>query len=543
MKNLMCAFLGLVPQAYDYLSTDTKIMYRKMFFFSMITAFSGAITGIDFAHMFVSSDNTTSMIGGSIGFMLVLYLEHMMLSSHSKKIQSLVPRFIVGLAINTLGVFSLFALVFGGDVASNHNADAKKQVDIISNSYQSAKDDRYKEIINLEELRTKSHSLCAIEERRNGRGPIFERLHKTCLDYTNQITEKKAELDEQEKPFKDQYLAEKNRLEQPLTFAERYVKLFELIKSSWVYQLIAGVLGIIAIVIDFGSMSVKYASFQNLEYDDESEKYKIKEKEDIEHVKRVLEVKDSTQKVIDIGILTTETIGKLEGCGNLMTYVENGMQNSASTQLVLSPHVELLKQSLAHCSSKLSELYSNYGLNIANSQQSGFSVGNIEQNNLNFKDESEHTDASLKSLNTFLAMNKPMKDISDSLFAKSNQNEIYFCKLVFDYMQANFTYVKKDKSYASPLHTFNFKQGVCGETAMLFVVLVRRHGVNAKFCEVIRDYKGELVNHACVIVTLKNGKQVLIDPVAYNLFDVKHKEYKTIDDFTVLQWFRYWQTK
>ena len=70
------------------------------------------------------------------------------------------------------------------------------------------------------------------------------------------------------------------------------------------------------------------------------------------------------------------------------------------------------------------------------------------------------------------------------------------------------------------------KKGICIESALLMTLMLKIAGLRSEIAIVYKDFTGERVKHACSAVWL-NNRWVLLD-VAYNMFDVKHKEYELI---------------
>lgn len=78
------------------------------------------------------------------------------------------------------------------------------------------------------------------------------------------------------------------------------------------------------------------------------------------------------------------------------------------------------------------------------------------------------------------------------------------------------------------------KKGLCGELSHLLIKLYRLLGFDACYVVVYRDYTGEMVDHACVGLYLKD-KLILVDP-AYAVFDIKHRKYKMMRSRSFKAW-------
>lgn len=84
------------------------------------------------------------------------------------------------------------------------------------------------------------------------------------------------------------------------------------------------------------------------------------------------------------------------------------------------------------------------------------------------------------------------------------------------------------KGYRTAAEVFNDQEGVCGEMAVLFVVMARSVGLSSNYVSVFIDNKGDKVNHACAVVNI-NYKNIFIDP-AYYTFDINHHFVKILTD-------------
>jgi|GEM_PF-4167947 len=86
----------------------------------------------------------------------------------------------------------------------------------------------------------------------------------------------------------------------------------------------------------------------------------------------------------------------------------------------------------------------------------------------------------------------------------------------------------------SAVRVFNGVKGIryaqCLEYAVLFVTMARIAGLNANVALVDRNAEGEMIDHACAIVGTERGK-ILVDPWNKEKgFDIKHQDFKEIDD-------------
>lgn len=113
-------------------------------------------------------------------------------------------------------------------------------------------------------------------------------------------------------------------------------------------------------------------------------------------------------------------------------------------------------------------------------------------------------------------------------------------RAIFEWFERDITYgrtkLKSGVGYRHASEVFADREGVCGEMAILYIVMARSCGIPANYTSVKKDFQGQDVHHACVAATLK-GRQALIDP-AYHAFDIKHKKFEVLDDRNAVPHFK-----
>lgn len=131
------------------------------------------------------------------------------------------------------------------------------------------------------------------------------------------------------------------------------------------------------------------------------------------------------------------------------------------------------------------------------------------------------------------------------MIASREKNKEEKAKAIFDWFQANFPYdhIQREKIenrtrtvYRHSKEVWADKKGVCGELAVLLVVMLRHVGIKARYVEVKIDQSGKKVNHACVYAYLEK-RNVLIDP-AYYTFSARHQGYKVLSDTEAVPHFK-----
>lgn len=112
---------------------------------------------------------------------------------------------------------------------------------------------------------------------------------------------------------------------------------------------------------------------------------------------------------------------------------------------------------------------------------------------------------------------------------------------LFNWFEDNINYGKKKRKYgySTGREVFENKEGICGEMAFLYVTMARGISLESGVVDVLKDYEGKKVAHACAGVNVERG-YILVDP-AYHTFDIKHKKYKPMNDKEIMDLFEHWR--
>lgn len=140
-------------------------------------------------------------------------------------------------------------------------------------------------------------------------------------------------------------------------------------------------------------------------------------------------------------------------------------------------------------------------------------------------------------------LNNEISQVVRSLFnpdASRDKNSVD----VFDWVVANIKYGDRKRGtrgYRNSIEVFNDKEGVCGEMAMLYLVMVRTIGLRGSYVDVNVDNGGSRVNHACAMIDVcgRYGDVTLVDP-AYRSYDIAHNSVKPLTDFEIFKIFNKW---
>lgn len=116
-------------------------------------------------------------------------------------------------------------------------------------------------------------------------------------------------------------------------------------------------------------------------------------------------------------------------------------------------------------------------------------------------------------------------------------------KRIYDWIKNNIQYgnPKKDYGYSDAEEILQYRKGICGEMAFLYIAMARIVGLKADFASIKRDCDNKKVHHGCAQVDI-GKKKILVDP-AYHTYDVKHKQYKILSDNDVIRRFSQWRKK
>jgi len=100
-------------------------------------------------------------------------------------------------------------------------------------------------------------------------------------------------------------------------------------------------------------------------------------------------------------------------------------------------------------------------------------------------------------------------------------------KAIFAWFEQNVDYGAQKRpgnlGYRTSNEVFTDREGVCGEMAVLYIVMARSVGLKANYVSVTRDNQGKDVVHACAAVYF-GQEPTFVDP-AYHAFDVKHQKF------------------
>lgn len=103
---------------------------------------------------------------------------------------------------------------------------------------------------------------------------------------------------------------------------------------------------------------------------------------------------------------------------------------------------------------------------------------------------------------------------------------------IYEWIERHIIYgrdkLERTIQYRTAPEVLETQEGVCGEMAILYVVMARCASLESNFVVVDVDCDGRKVNHACASVRT-DGTVRLVDP-AYHRFDVKHIRYRIMPD-------------
>jgi hypothetical protein len=137
-----------------------------------------------------------------------------------------------------------------------------------------------------------------------------------------------------------------------------------------------------------------------------------------------------------------------------------------------------------------------------------------------------------------LKLTVPMRESLDSVRDSSSSDNL--SEAIFNWIVDNIKYDRDHGKffYRTARETFNDGHGICGELAVVYMAFLRACDIDAQFVEVTKDYNGEEMLHACVMVK-QNHTKFLSDP-AYKSFVIKHKLWDEWTDDKLLEQYKSW---
>ena len=140
-------------------------------------------------------------------------------------------------------------------------------------------------------------------------------------------------------------------------------------------------------------------------------------------------------------------------------------------------------------------------------------------------------------------LNNKMRNIAQGICKNLPDNEAKSRRL-FDWTVKNIKYGKQKRGregYRNSIEVFETREGVCGEMATLYVTMARAVGIRSSYVNVIKDFKGTDVGHACAMIDIpgKFDRFSLVDP-AYKSFDIAHKKFRPLSDFEIYETYKRW---
>ncbi|MFC1753876.1 transglutaminase-like domain-containing protein [Thermoproteota archaeon] len=126
---------------------------------------------------------------------------------------------------------------------------------------------------------------------------------------------------------------------------------------------------------------------------------------------------------------------------------------------------------------------------------------------------------------------------------RSISDEKERAKAIFDWQRENVAYGSRKRSvrYRDSVETLHDKEGVCGETAYLYIALARASDLEVKMVDVELDYRGKEVNHSCAVV-FAGDEKIFVDP-AYRAFGINHQKFSILSDAEMYSHFDEWRSE
>ena len=532
ISYLTTIILSMDSETFANMDKRERLMYNKQTYSMFVSAFMGGLMGMHVTHAYGISLKYGFIIGSSV----IFYIDYNLVTNFHSKRKALgrILRVVMGLVISILGSLSSLTLLFQNEIKNVYDQSSNIEIKRINDNYESDKKKRFNSLYILKAQQEEAHKLCHQEELNNGQGREYRRLHATCESLFPQIKNLSKELEISEKPYYEDYLREKEAHLKKNGVFKDYGTLFNLIKGNPYYFITSLFIFMLLFYLDMQLI------IQKSENDDEDDPYSNADGE--------RKLRQKVLKDIDTQVKNTETLGfKMIGALQTLMGVQNLYDQVKAYLESSDKKIPLLEHTLNHGEEAIQQLRKHLALTLgemSNEVNDKDLKDEIEIGFVDFEDKKNHSDSSMQNLKSFYSMSTPMKDFCNKIWEECSgslqQKQEVYAKKVFDWMNKNINYNFSLERYASPLYVFNFKMGCCGETATLYNLFMRYKGVNANFAHVKIDCHGQNVDHACSRITFNNGKNILVDAVAYKIFDIKHKKIELWSDEEVLNHYRTW---
>lgn len=534
MKIIKNTFYRLGGADYDVIrdcSKKTKVQYQNMALALMLTVVVAFIGGFDVVHYYTESTPIRIAVA-TLWALATFSFDYFLINSGVTKPFFKYLRIAVGLTNIFITITALFVLLNQTTIDSQIALTKSDALKTIDETYLKAKEGRYSAVETKKKEAEKYNSEVVLPEARNGYpGPKHDQKKAVYTDLVKAVNEEISKLDVKEEQYFNSYQTERKAVEDKLSndFTAKAKLLPEIISNGgWMSYILSFCLFVFLSYIDLQAISMKFSISNDDEYHVAEKAHEVRTRNireataqsntDLDNRKVVLDASTQSRELENLEYkflmddLDDKIVREAEIRGKAAILRKKGYKtNTEALDDVLEKFVKPSRQ--------------NSGGNNQNSR----SIGSEENGKMNGNDE---------LAKDIFHLTQPMKDTLELL--KNNSTPENLAKGIFDWITANIIYDKNHGKffYRTARETYNDGHGICGELSVLYMAFLQEAGIDSAFAEVTKDFKGDDVTHACVIIK-QDGRQFLSDP-AYKVFEIGHINWIEWDENKLVAEYKSW---
>ena len=512
MKIIKNTFHRLGGADYDVIrdcSKKTKVQYQSIALALMLTVIVSFIGGFDVVHYYTES-TPIRIAAASLWALATFSFDYFLINSSTTKPFFKYLRIGVGFANIFITITAFFVLLNQTTIDSQIDLTKSIALKKIDESYLKAKEDRYSAAETKKEEAEKYNSEVVLPEARSGYpGPKHEQKKAVYNDLIQSVNDENAKLDVKEQPYLNSYRTERKAVEDKLSndFTAKAKLLPEIIANGgFMSYFLTFCLFVFLSYIELQTFSLKFSISADDEYHLAEKSHQVRTKNLREETAKSNADLDSRKILLNAAAQGSELEDRE------YRFLMDDLDNKIVREAEIRGKSAILHKKGYHANSEaLTAALEKFVTSTP--QRAG---GNVK---------SDGTEAKQKTNNDELArsiflLSQPMKDTLELI--KINSTPESLAKDIFDWITENIVYDKNHGRffYRTARETYNDGHGVCGELSVLYMAFLREMGIASAFAEVMKDFKGDDVKHACVLIN-NDGKQFLSDP-AYKVFEIDH---------------------
>lgn len=516
MKIIKNTFYRLGGADYDVIrdcSKKTKVQYQSIALALFLTVIVAFIGGFDVVHYYTESTPIRIAVA-TLWALAVLSFDYFLINSGTTKPFFKYLRIAVGLTNIFITITALFVLLNQTTIDSQIELTKSNALKNIDQSYLKAKENRYSDVETKKKEAEKYNSEVVLPEARNGYpGPKHDQKKAVYNDLIKSVNDEIAKLDTKEQQYLNSYQTERKAVENKLSndFTAKAKLLPEIIAyGGFMSYILTFCLFVFLSYIELQTIALKFS----ISPDDE---YHLAEKSHEVRTRNIREAKANSNVDLDNRKILLDASTQSRDLENLeYRFLMEDLDNKIVREAEIRGKGAILrkkgyKTNTEALNEALEKFVKASRHNSGDNNQNSRSVGSEENGKTNNNDE---------LAKDIFHLTQPMKDTLELL--KNNSTPENLAKDIFDWITANIIYDKDHGKffYRTARETYNDGHGICGELSVLYMAFLQEAGIDSAFAEIIKDFKGDDVAHACVVIK-QDGRQFLSDP-AYKIFEIGH---------------------